>query len=158
MHLDVCIGSHKIASGQQKMKGNACLGEKSTPCANIKALLLRGVIFILLLADMDTNANHSGPYKSPDIFWTWWELVGTVAFISFQSFKVTWRLPVSSLRLTTWGSCFQATVTRANRCGFVFGVTGQLSRAENNGDWDREAAFAEKYFTALTCNVQCSLK
>lgn len=103
----------------RRPRENSCLEERM-PCADIKVLLLRGGDFYVVLAEMATHSDRPKAHKRLGMFWTWRELLGAVAFIPFQPFTLTWRLPVSSLRLTAWGSHFLATGTGAGSRGSVF--------------------------------------
>lgn len=125
--------------------------KKRMPWANIKALLLRGAIFILLLAGMNTLSNHSKALqKRFGIFCAWQEPIGTMVFIPFRPFKLTWRLPVSNHRLTAWGGRVQATVTGTDCSGFVSGGARQQSTAETMETETDRLPLAEKFLEDWT--------
>lgn len=126
MGLEVYIGGLKIASGWHTVKGK-CLPGRECPVQTSKWCFWEGQF---LYCCWQGWILIRSPYKRLGIFCAWRELVGIVTFIHFQSFKLTWRLPVSNLRLTAWGGCFQATVTGADCCGFVFSGARQQSTAE----------------------------
>lgn len=81
---DVRTASHKTARGWQKVKGK-CLPGRKNALWNIKALLLRGAIFMLCWQDGYSFTSLKGPTKGLVCL----NLAGTagpVAFIPFRSF------------------------------------------------------------------------
>lgn len=85
----------------------------------------------------DSHSDRSQAPQRLGAVWTWQELVGTVALIPFQSFKLPRRLPVSGPRLPARGSHVQATGTAADGSGQC--VLGRGSNLEPEHKRDRRA-------------------
>lgn len=96
----------------------------------------RGPVRVVLAGQTLTRTVHR-PHKRLGAVWTWQELVGTVALIPFQSFKLPRRLPVSGPRLPARGSHVQATGTAADGSGQC--VLGRGSNLEPEHKRDRRA-------------------
>ena len=153
MARDERTAGHETARGWQRVKGKClsvwqgvCLAQTSKRC-------FREGQFLGCVRRMEARWRHR---KAPQKAWRVLNLAeasGTVAFSPFQLFKLTRRLPVSSLRPATCGGGFLAPGMGTDSSGSGLGgagVGGSGLELKHSRDRDRQAASGQKVPAALS--------
>lgn len=118
-----CIGNHKLAGGWQKVEWKYLPGRENALRKYQSVASERGNFCLAVGRGGHSFKLLKGPTKSlvySELGRSW---LGLWHLSPSSPLKLTWRLPVSSVRLmVAWGGHFEATVTGADHRGFVFGA------------------------------------
>lgn len=125
-----------MVRGRQKVGGRCPPGRGDAVCRQRGVAAQWGPVCVLL-AGQTPSQTVRRPRRRLGTFWTWRELVGTVALIPFQPFKLPRRLPVSGPRRPARGGRAQAPGTGADCSGQC--SPGRGSGLEPKRERDRQA-------------------
>lgn len=152
------VGSHTLASGWQKIKWKCLSGRGNALCKCQSVASERGNFCIAVGRDGYSFKLFKGPSKSLVYSELGRSCLGLWHFSPSSPWKLTWRRPVSSVRLTgrlAWSLSGHCDRSRPQRFCIRCGQTASGAEIQQG---PREAAMSWKDPAASNCHVLWSLE